>query len=174
MIVMIDGVLTYSTVSALEEIYEPVNLNEVLKSVEIDLELVIQQKGATIRYSNLPTLEGAPILLHQLFYNLVNNALKFTKPDVPPVITLSSEIKWTEGKELAHIILQDNGIGFEQEFADQIFGTFTRLHPKDRYEGSGLGLALCKNIVERHGGTITAHGIPNGGASFEITLPVRR
>jgi hypothetical protein len=172
--VMIDGVLTYSTISALEEIFEPVNLNEVLKSVEFDLELVIQQKGATIRYNNLPTLEGAPVLLHQLFYNLVNNSLKFTKPDVLPVITLSSEIIWIEDKELARIVLQDNGIGFEQEYADQIFGTFTRLHSKDRYEGSGLGLALCKNIVERHGGTITAHGQPNEGASFEIVLPVKR
>ncbi len=174
MIVMIDGVLTYSTISALEEIYEPVNLNEILKSVEVDLELVIQQKGATIRYSNLPTLEGAPILLHQLFYNLVNNSLKFTKPDIPPVISLSSEMIWKDDKEFARIVLQDNGIGFEQEYADQIFGTFTRLHPKDRYEGSGLGLALCKNIVERHRGTITAHGIPNEGATFEIILPVRR
>ena len=83
-------------------------------------------------------------------------------------------IIWKEDKELTRIVLQDNGIGFEQEYADQIFGTFTRLHSKDRYEGSGLGLALCKNIVERHRGTITAHGIPNEGATFEIILPVRR
>lgn len=174
MIVMIDGVLTYSTISALEEMFEPVDLNEVLKSVEVDLELVIQQKEATIRHNDLPILEGAPILLHQLFYNLVNNALKFTQPGVPPVITISAQIENNNGQEQAKIVVQDNGIGFEQEYADQIFGTFTRLHSKDKYEGSGLGLALCKNIVERHGGTIHAKGKPNEGATFIITLPAKR
>jgi PAS domain S-box-containing protein len=174
MVVMIDGVLSYSTISALEEMFEFVDLNEVMKSVEVDLELVIQQKGATIRYNNLPTIEGAPIILHQLFYNLVNNALKFTRPGVPPVITVTTQIESSNGLEFALIDVQDNGIGFEQEYADQIFGTFTRLHSKDRYEGSGLGLALCKNIVERHGGSIRAKGIPNQGATFEITLPVKR
>lgn len=174
MVVMIDGVLTYSTISAVEEMFEPVDLNEVLKSVEVDLELVIQQKEATIRYSDLPILEGAPILLHQLFYNLVNNALKFTKPGVPPVITISAQIEDNNSQEQAQIVVQDNGIGFEQEYADQIFGTFTRLHSKDKYEGSGLGLALCKNIVERHGGTIQAKGKPNEGAAFIITLLAKR
>jgi len=174
MIVMIDGVLTYSTVTALEEMFESVDLNEIMKSVELDLELVIQHKGATIYYYNLPTIEGAPILLHQLFYNLVNNALKFTRPDVPPSITITAKVENNKGQALAHIYLHDNGIGFEQEFAEQIFGTFTRLHSKDKYEGSGLGLALCKNIVERHGGTIQAKGRPNEGATFEITLPVKR
>lgn len=146
MVVMIDGVLTYSTISALEEMYEEVNLNEVLKSVELDLELVIHQKNATIHYSNLLTIEGAPVLLHQLFYNLVNNALKFARPGVPPVITLTSRIVNQDGKNCAQINVQDNGIGFEQEYANHIFGTFSRLHSKDKYEGSGLGLAFAKTL----------------------------
>jgi PAS domain S-box-containing protein len=171
---MIDGVLTYSTISAWEERYEPVDLNEMIKNVEFDLELAIQQKGATIHYAHLPKLEGAPVMLQQVFYNLISNSLKFARTGVPPVITITSETIDQKGKAFARIVLQDNGIGFEQKYAEKIFGTFIRLHPKDKYEGAGLGLSLCKKIVERHGGSIAAKSAENVGTAFEILLPIKR
>ncbi|MEI6949011.1 PAS domain S-box protein [Paraflavisolibacter sp. H34] len=174
MFFMIDGVLTYSTINALEQTYEPVDLNEVMKHIETDLEVAIQQKNATIRYDRLPVLEGAPVLLYQLFYNLVNNSLKFARAGTPPVITLTAVRTSRDGHDWACITVADNGIGFEQKYAERIFGTFTRLNTKDKYEGTGLGLALCKKIVERHGGTITAHARENEGAAFEILLPVKQ
>nr|WP_262898152.1 PAS domain S-box protein [Niastella soli] len=174
MVSMIDGVLTYSTVSALEELYELVDVNQVLKNVEADLEVVIQHKKATIHYSHLPKLEGAPLMLHQVFYNLVSNSLKFARTDVPPVISITSHFIEKKGKPFACIVLEDNGIGFEPKYAEKIFGTFTRLHSKDKYEGAGLGLSLCKKIVERHGGSITAKAREKGGAIFAILLPVKR
>ncbi|MEI6948187.1 two-component regulator propeller domain-containing protein [Paraflavisolibacter sp. H34] len=174
MFIMIEGVLAYSTINAQEQTYEPVNLNEVLKHIESDLEVLIHQKAAVIQHAPLPVVEGAPVLLYQLFYNLINNSLKFTKPGRPPVIALSSEIFSKQGKEWARIIVKDNGIGFDQKYAERIFGTFTRLNAKDKFEGTGLGLALCKKIVERHGGSIAAHSQENEGAAFEILLPLKR
>ncbi|HEU4634073.1 MAG TPA: PAS domain-containing protein, partial [Flavisolibacter sp.] len=171
---ILDGVLTYSKVNFLGEIYEPVDLNDVIKSVESDLELPIQEKGASIFYSNLPRVEGAPIMLYLVFYNLISNSLKFSKADVAPVITITSEIIDQEGKAFVHIELQDNGIGFEQKYAEKIFGTFIRLHAKDKYEGAGLGLSICKKIIERHGGSILAKGAERVGTTFEILLPMKK
>jgi len=174
MLSMIDGVLAYSTTSALEEIYEPVDLNQVIKNVEADLEVTIHQKEATIKYDHLPTLEAAPLMLYQVFYNLISNSLKFARTDEASVITITSTIIEKKGMPFACIVLEDNGIGFEQKYAEKIFGTFIRLHPKDKYEGAGLGLSLCKKIIERHGGAITAKAGDNNGAVFEIELPVKR
>ncbi|OQP40773.1 hypothetical protein A4H97_14235 [Niastella yeongjuensis] len=172
MLLMIDGVLTYSTISALEELYEPVDLNGVIRNVESDLEVGIQQKQATIHYTHLPVLEGAPLMLHQVFYNLISNSLKFARIDAAPVINITSAIIEQKGKPFARIVLEDNGIGFEQKYAEKIFGTFTRLHSKDKYEGAGLGLSLCKKIIERHGGSITAQPAQSG-AIFVIELPIK-
>lgn len=174
MLSMIDGVLTYSTVSALEEIYEEVDLYQVIKNVESDLEVVIHKKEATIHYASLPKLKGAPLMLHQVFYNLISNSLKFARANTAPVIIITAEPIERNGEPCARILLEDNGIGFEQQYAEKIFGTFTRLHPKDKYEGAGLGLSLCKKIVERHGGSITASIAEKGGAVFEIILPIER
>lgn len=168
---MIDGVLAYSTTNATSQKPESVDLNEVLKNIETDLEVALQKAGGTIDYQNLPTIEGSPVLLYQLFYNLINNSIKFAKTGLPPHITISSEINATG---LVHITLNDNGIGFEPYHASRIFETFTRLNPKDEYEGTGLGLSLCKKIVERHRGTITATGSPDKGATFVITLPLQQ
>lgn len=174
MFTMINGVLAYSTVNAGLEKLEAVNLEEVVRNIEIDLELALQGKNATIEYHGLPTIKGAPILLYQLFYNLVNNAIKFAKKDIPPRITLLSVIVTENGKDFARITLQDNGIGFGSDEASRIFETFTRLNSKDQYEGTGLGLSLCKKIVERHGGTIEAAGTPGEGAIFTIMLPLQQ
>jgi PAS domain S-box-containing protein len=168
---MIDGVLAYSTYSALDQLFEVIDLNIVLKEIELDLEVLIQDKGATLLYGNLPFVYGAPVLIHQLFYNLVYNSLKFTNANVPPVIAISGEKIVKDDKLFAKILLRDNGIGFEDEHAELIFTTFTRLNSKDKYEGTGLGLSLCKKIVQKHGGEIRASGIPNVGATFELTLP---
>lgn len=168
---MIDGVLAYSMLNASEQPIEEVDLNEVLKNIESDLEIFIQQKKGTIKKGHLPTIEGAPVLIHQLFYNLLNNSLKFSQAGVPPVIYISGAI--TE-ESIAEIGFADNGIGFDQQHAMTIFDTFARLNSKDKYEGTGLGLSLCKKIVQRHHGTITAIGTKNKGAVFTIKLPLKQ
>lgn len=165
---MIDGVLNYSSVNSSEQKVEQVDLNATILNAESDLEIVIAQKKAVIKSKELPTIEGSGILLYQLFYNLINNALKFTSTERVPVITITAEQK---GK-LVEIKVSDNGIGFEAEYDRKIFETFVRLHSKDVYEGTGIGLALCKKIAERHGGNIKAEGEENKGATFIITLPL--
>jgi light-regulated signal transduction histidine kinase (bacteriophytochrome) len=174
MALLIDGILNYSTINASNEPAVPVDLKKVIKDVETDLEVVIQQKRAIISHDGLPTVEGAPVLLHQLFYNLINNALKFSKKDRDPVITLGCQIEQKDGEIVAKIVVQDNGIGFSAEHAENIFDTFSRLNSKDKYEGTGLGLALCKRIVQRHNGSIKAHSKVDQGAKFEITLPLKQ
>jgi PAS domain S-box-containing protein len=174
MSIMIDGVLNYSMVSAAQQRIEKVDLNETIEDIESDLELIISQKQATIEREKLPTVDGASVLLYQLFYNLINNSLKFSKPEQPPVIKISSATSTIDGKEFAEISISDNGIGFEQEFAEKIFETFLRLNSKDMFEGTGLGLSLCKRIAERHGGWIKAVGEPNEGSTFITYLPLRQ
>jgi PAS domain S-box-containing protein len=177
---LIEGVLQYSSMDAVEQMNEPVDLNELLRNIELDLEVVVQQKGASIVYESLPVVEGSAVLLHQLFYNLINNSLKFSKPGTPPFIQITFErIKSMEvpeeglhpDREYVKFKLKDNGIGFKQSDAQNIFKTFSRLNPKHKYEGTGLGLALCKKIVERHGGIIKAEGKENEGATFHLILP---
>jgi PAS domain S-box-containing protein len=168
---MIDGVLAYSTTNALQQKSAEVDLNKVLHNIEIDLEVALQKAGGIINYHNLPVIEGSDVLLYQLFYNLINNSIKFAKPGIFPFIKISGE---TDTAGFANIQLSDNGIGFEQDHANRIFETFTRLNPKDEFEGTGLGLSLCKKIVERHGGNIVATGSQGQGAVFIITLPLKQ
>jgi PAS domain S-box-containing protein len=172
MMSMVEGVLNYSTIDSLNQTKERVDLTSVIANIEYDLELPIEKKNAKIIYQDLPTIEGAPVLIFQLFYNLINNSLKFKHPARDLIINISSSLIEEEGKTFAQIIVADNGIGFENEYADKIFDTFTRLHTKDQYEGTGLGLSLCKKIVQRHQGRIWAKGQPNVGAEFFIQLPV--
>ena len=174
MFTMIDGVLTYSTLNAVSQTIEKVDLAEIIKNIEIDLELVIQKKAVTITKQNLPEIEGAEVLLYQLFYNLINNSLKFSRDNVSAAILITADVISKENNQYAQIIVEDNGIGFEPEQAEVIFGTFERLHAKDKYDGTGLGLALCRKIAERHGGTIKAEGIPHEGAKFIILLPLKQ
>jgi PAS domain S-box-containing protein len=172
---MIEGVLSYSSFNATEQSWEEINLNEVMRSVQIDLEVVIAQKQATIQYSTLPTINGSQVLIYQLLYNLINNSLKFSKAGVPPVIAVESSIvNINQPDEYVKITLSDNGIGFNQSDAEKIFQTFSRLHPKDRYEGTGLGLALCKHIMEKSGGHIYAEGKTGEGATITMLFPVKR
>jgi PAS domain S-box-containing protein len=178
---MIDGVLGYSMLGATEQVIETIDLNDLLKNIQEDLEILIEEKQAIIQYKQLPEIEGSSILLYQLFYNLINNSLKFSVSGVQPRILIScsdynvAQVKNNNplkpGIQYQRISVADNGIGFEQAFAQKIFKTFTRLNAKDKYEGTGLGLSLCKKIVERHYGTIEAEGKINEGAVFTIVLP---
>ncbi|MBD0289396.1 MAG: PAS domain S-box protein, partial [Flavisolibacter sp.] len=180
---MIDGVLQYSMLDTTEQTFEPVDLNDTIRNIESDLEVLIQQKKATFHYVHLPTIEGTSVLIYQLFYNLINNSLKFSKPEQRPYVRIyteelhKEEIEKMEGLSpfitYIKIIVEDNGIGFDEAMAEKIFQTFTRLNAKEKYEGTGLGLALCKKIVQRHGGFITASGKENEGARFTIILPVK-
>ncbi|MEI9922006.1 MAG: ATP-binding protein [Bacteroidota bacterium] len=167
---MIEGVLKYSSLNEVHQDIDDVDLNEIVESIEADLEIMINQTGAKITKEALPTLQGAQVLLYQLFYNLINNSLKFSSAN--PEITISSSLIKNGEKNFAEIIVADNGIGFEQQFADRLFNAFMRLHSKDQYEGTGLGLALCKKIVERHHGTISASGEKGKGSIFTIRLPL--
>ncbi|WP_052273511.1 ATP-binding protein [Flavihumibacter solisilvae] len=170
MLAMIEGVLNYSVLNTNEQKIEAVSLTELIQHIESDLEIPITQKNATLHYTYLPVIEGSAVLLYQLFYNLVNNSLKFSRPGVPPIIEITSGPGRDEG--WLQIIVKDNGVGFEQQYAESIFETFTRLNSKDRYEGTGLGLSLGKRIAERHGGNIEATATPGEGATFYIHLPI--
>lgn len=169
----IDDILKYSTSDHyLADASNDIDLNEIIKDVCLDLEMKIHEKKAILEAGNLPTIQGSRILIYQLFYNLISNSLKFAKPCIPVTIKISSKIFYKEDKEYTEITVADDGVGFEQEYSQKIFEKFSRLHSKDLYEGTGLGLALCKKITERHSGTITATGILNKGAVFTITLPL--
>jgi signal transduction histidine kinase len=168
---MIDGVLQYSSVgNHISEESAPVDLNEILQGVEKELELLLHEKRGVIRFSRMPMVDGIHILLYQLFYNLINNSLKFSKANVPPLIEISTTSHSGNNTVIVH--LADNGIGFDIKNIEKIFNPFTRLNPKEEYEGNGLGLALCKKIVERHGGQITAESKPGEGSVFHVTLPL--
>lgn len=171
---MIDGVLKYSMVDAHEQPVELVDISQTLGFIENDLEIIIQRQSATLKYAELGSFEGSSVLIYQLFYNLINNSLKFAKPDQPQVITISSTSLQMNDSTYVELRVKDTGIGFDQEQSEKIFNTFTRLHSKDKYEGTGLGLALCKKIVQRHHGTISATGTKNQGAEFTILLPLKQ
>jgi signal transduction histidine kinase len=179
MTTMVDGILTYSSTNAAVEHFELVDLNKILNDITSDLELLIQEKNASVNFGKLPKVEGAPVLLNQLFYNLLNNSLKFSRKDVSPVINIEcrrlncADHLQNESHDCYEIIVEDNGIGFEPEYAEQIFETFSRLHSKTEYEGTGLGLALCRKIVDYHNGKIWAESKGQGSA-FRIILPQKQ
>jgi PAS domain S-box-containing protein len=168
---MINGVLNYASLPASSNAFQTVDLNEVVNSIQTDLEILIGEKKGSIVFHDLPKVSAIADLIYQLFYNLINNSLKFSKPDIPCEINISSKTVVVNDKPFYQIHVTDNGIGFENEYAEQIFTTFFRLNSKDHYEGSGLGLALCRKIVERHGGLITAESEKGMGAQFSILLP---
>lgn len=174
MALLIDGILNYSTVSSGGFLTEKVNLGEIIKKIKIDLELIIHEKQAILIEDELPEIEGSSLLLTQLFYNLMSNALKFSRAAEPPRVTIYSSILRDHPVALVEIVINDNGIGLDPKYQDKIFMPFERLHPKNEFEGNGLGLALCKNIVERHHGTIRATGVIGQGSDFIITLPLKQ
>ena len=174
MLSMIEGVLMYSTLSNLTQVMEKVDLNQVIANIEKDLEILIEEKQGMIQMDKLPVIHGVPVLMYQLFYNLINNALKFSKSNVPSRITITYEQEKISSVWYDRITLSDNGIGFSNDQVDRMFDAFIRLNSKDKYEGTGLGLALCKKIVDRHNGNIFASGEKDSGAVFTILLPLKK
>ena len=181
MSVLIKDILSFSSLKK-QDLFESTDLNKTLETVLHDLELNITQKEAEVISDDLPFIESIPLQMNQLFYNLINNALKFARQNIKPVIRITCRrLSIREKKDFGladaiyyEIIFADNGIGFNQEYADQIFGLFKRLNDKQYYPGSGIGLSLCKKVVENHKGIIYARGTENEGASFYIILPEKQ
>ncbi len=165
---LINDLLTFSRVTTRAQPFVLVDLNIIVSQVVSDLEVRIQQSDATLDLGTLPEIEGDQLQLRQLFQNLLGNALKFHRPDVAPVVRIFAE---AVDDETVRLSVQDNGIGFDEKYLDRIFTIFQRLHGRVEYEGTGVGLAVCRKIVERHGGTITARSAPGEGATFIVTLP---
>ena len=178
---LIRDVLDFSQLSTQRRTFEQVDLGALIDSLTSDFELVIEQKEAVIHYHHLPNITANALQMRQLFANLLSNALKFTKEDVSPVITVAAQTLSEEDKS-AHkdllpdvdywlITVADNGIGFSEEHADKIFSIFQRLHGKSEFAGTGIGLALCKKITQNHHGDIWATSEKGEGATFHIILP---
>jgi light-regulated signal transduction histidine kinase (bacteriophytochrome) len=168
---IIDDLLAYAKLNADKTQFKKTDLNEILKTVINDLELLINQKKATVHTAELPVIECIPIQMNQLFYNLLNNALKFSSAERLPHIDIA--FKKTDVNEF-EIIIKDNGIGFDQDYALQIFDMFQRLNSSVQYSGTGIGLALCKRITQNHKGAIAAVSEINKGTQFTIRLPYRQ
>jgi signal transduction histidine kinase len=147
-----------------------------------DLEARLHQTGGVVEIGDLPSIEADPLQMRQLFQNLIGYGLKFQQPGVPPKVQVTARTPDcppslapdSPGGWYCEITVADNGIGFEQVYVDRIFQLFQRLHGRDDYEGTGMGLAICRKIVELHGGEITAYSAPGQGARFVFTLPVRQ
>ncbi|MFC0776953.1 ATP-binding protein [Flavobacterium sp. HJSW_4] len=163
---MIDSILDYSAAGT-PDLQEVVDLNHTIESIKEDLEIKILEKQAVITYSRLPMLKGSKILFHQLFYNLIANSLKFSRDNFDSRISIDC----STDEDHLRIKVSDNGIGIAVEDSEKIFNAFERLHSKDRYEGTGLGLSLCKKIAERHGGEMKNIKSEDPGAVFELVLP---
>jgi light-regulated signal transduction histidine kinase (bacteriophytochrome) len=163
--------------------FERCDLGEVLQGVIADLELMIEQQRAEVKIGPLPTIDADALQMRQLFQNLISNALKFHHPQSAPIVEISGRILDAAehlipgaplGSKVCEIIVQDNGIGFDAKFADQIFVVFQRLHTRVEFEGTGIGLAVCRKITDRHGGSIVAKSSEGHGATFIVTLPVKQ
>ena len=175
---LINDILRFSKISSEKEAFEEVDLNNVLKEVISEMEGPIREKNAEILLEPLPVLPVNAVLMGPLFSNLISNSLKYSKKGVSPQVRIRYEITGASvnGKDsdtrYCRIIIEDNGIGFDQKYAEQIFDMFRRLHPNAEYEGTGIGLALCKKIVEKHKGFISARSRPGEGAVFIVSLPL--
>jgi PAS domain S-box-containing protein len=167
---LLTALLEYSRLSTRVDPFVEVDLKKTIHEVLSDLEIRIEKTGGEVRVVDLPAIQADPTQMRQLFQNLIGNGLKFHKEGVKPVVEISSMAVYGR---MHRIILKDNGIGFDEEHLDKIFAPFQRLHGRSsRYEGTGMGLAICKKIVERHRGSITAKSTPGEGSTFIITLPM--
>jgi len=182
---LITDLLALSRISADARPFEPVDLAVITGEVLRDLETRLAQTEGHVVVGELPIIEADPTQMRQLLQNLIGNALKFHRPDHPPVVQITCDMlrpdkaraggtssQMSEETACA-LIVTDNGIGFDAQYAERIFGVFQRLHGRSEYEGTGIGLALCRTIAERHGGTIVATIAPDQGATFTVTLPLR-
>ncbi len=180
---LINNLLDFSKISKNKQPFETVNLNLILRQVKTDLELVIEETGTVINSHSLPQIDAISSQMKQLFANIFSNAIKFRRADVSPLITIETTRLSDDEKnrfelpvhsDYYKISVTDNGIGFEEEYSTRIFQVFQRLHGKSEYPGSGIGLAICKKILEYHHGLIFAENIPGAGARFVFILPERQ
>jgi PAS domain S-box-containing protein len=178
---LIEDLLMFSQTTANEDNFELTDLNMVLDEVKVILSTVIEEKKAVIESDELPELSSITFQMQQLLLNLISNAIKYSKENVAPHISISSKVvkgssipdsNAIPNKEYYEIKIEDNGIGFEKENAERIFGLFQRLHNKDKYSGTGIGLAICKKIVHNHNGFIHATGVTGKGSTFFVYLPM--
>ena len=167
---LLNALLRYSRIDTRGQEFRPVKLPDVIMDVAADMEVAIQSIGGLLEIGPLPRVMGDASQLRQLFQNLVANALKYHRSGVKPVIKVYAET----GNGTGRIFVEDNGIGFDEKYLDKIFLPFQRLHGKHEYPGTGIGLAICKKIVKRHGGQITAKSTPGKGSTFIVTLPSHR
>jgi PAS domain S-box-containing protein len=179
---LIQDLLAYSRTNTTEPVFKKTHLKEIVEEVKTDFYELLTEKEGRIECNEMCDVNIIPFQFRQLMYNLIGNSIKFSKPNVPPVITVDGAMIDASSANLpfhpahqfyCHISIADNGIGFDPKYQDRIFEVFQRLHGKDEYSGTGIGLAIVKKIVENHKGIITASGVVNEGARFDIYLPYR-
>ena len=180
---LVEDLLALSRVTTQGSPFQPVDLGDVAQEVISDLEARIEETGGRVELGELPTVEADRAQMRQLLQNLVANALKFHKDGEPPIVAVRGEAFEERRKAkgttpaadgLCRVVVEDNGIGFDEQYIGRIFTPFERLHGRNAYEGTGMGLAICRKVVERHGGEITARSAPGRGSAFTVTLPLRR
>ncbi len=170
---LIDDLLTFARVSSKAQPFTRVDLAALVREVVGDLEIAIEKAGASITLGELPVLEADPMQLRQLLQNLLSNALKFRREEVAPAVSVRATVD--AQAQRCELVVQDNGIGFDEKYLDRLFNVFQRLHGRSsKYEGTGIGLAICRKIVERHGGSIRASSTPGEGATFTVMLPLKQ
>jgi PAS domain S-box-containing protein len=177
---LINDLMSFSRVEIKGQAFIPTDLNVVAREVSADLETRVEDAAGRIEIGKLPTIDADPMQMRQLFQNLIGNSLKYYRADVPPIVRISSQLSSVRSETLddgasrqfCEILVTDNGIGFDEKYLDRIFTVFQRLHKKGEYEGTGVGLAICRKIVDRHGGSITAQSKPGEGSTFIVTLPL--
>lgn len=177
---LIQDLLSFARVTSEAHHFLPVDLAQVTREVLSDLEVLIDETSAVIEVGDLPTIDGHAGQIRQLMQNLIGNALKFRQPGCPPVVKVYTQGVNLHAEEngaraatdrMFQLIVEDNGIGFDEKYLDKIFTVFQRLHARTEYEGTGVGLAICRKIAQWHGGDITAKSSPGRGASFRVALP---
>ncbi|MCK5124619.1 MAG: hypothetical protein KAR42_00040 [candidate division Zixibacteria bacterium] len=176
---LINGLMEFSRIATKAKPFSSVSIEEIVSGVVNDLELIIDEKKAIIEFINLPEIEADELQMRQLFQNLISNSIKYCHEDVSPHIVISthtSSVDTTVGEynspSHCHIKIEDNGIGFDNKYADRIFQPFQRLHARQQYEGTGIGLAICKKIIDRHLGKISVFSVIDKGTIFDIELPI--
>ena len=170
--ILIQDLLSLSRVTSNSKPFTAVDLGDVIRTVVSDLEMRINDANGSVDIGTLPVIFGDRGQMAQLFQNLIGNGLKFRKPGENPVVKIQSQVQaLASGAPGWQITVEDNGIGFDEKYRDRIFQIFQRLHGRSEYEGTGIGLAICRKIVDRHNGVVTAHSSPGAGAKFIILMP---
>ena len=181
--ILINDLLTFSRVTSRGQPFVQVDLNKVVREVLSDLEAWVDQNGACVEVSNLQLIDADPTQMRQLFQNLISNGIKFHRKNAYPLVKVDCKLLksnelgangMAQSGEFCRLTVEDNGIGFDEKYLDRIFTVFQRLHGRGEYGGTGIGLAICQKVVQRHGGSITATSTPGQGSTFVVTLPVKQ